>query len=178
MRSIDDGLRVRLRLVGEGDLESDLEADAGGEGVMGKYVVTVGERGVSSRLGADFEAFGFAGFVDAMASNALILDCMPTDTSGDMAVVAARARRGGGRATGRWRRRDWKRKTSKRLRSARPNRVIMRIDARQGLRRLFGETALVVRPPRPSLEVLWGHLNAIKAPVPCLRDRSWCPGRF
>lgn len=40
-----------------------------------------GETGVSSKLGADFIAVGF-GFDEASASNALILDCTPKETSG------------------------------------------------------------------------------------------------
>ena len=51
---------------------------------MGKYVLDAGESGASSRLGADLDAPATAGLDDAMASKALILDCTPTATSGDI----------------------------------------------------------------------------------------------
>lgn len=97
LRSISDVLRPRIGGDGDGDLESDLLDDDGGEGAMGKYVPDVGERGVSRRLGADLNAPACAGFIDASASNAWTLDFTPADTSSDSiwraCATAARGRK-------------------------------------------------------------------------------------
>ena len=69
---------------GDGDFDSCLGIAAGGEGVIGKYVLEAGESGASSKLGADLDAPATAGLEDARASKALIRDWTPPDASGDI----------------------------------------------------------------------------------------------
>lgn len=83
LRSIRDVFRLRDD-EDVGELVRDFVDVAGVDGAIGKYALDVGERGASSKLGADFDAFELLGLVDAMASKALILDLTPIETSSDI----------------------------------------------------------------------------------------------
>lgn len=79
---------MRTGVLGEGDLLRGLGEAAVEVGVIGKYALAEGERGVSSKLGAESDALEWAGLGDDVnASKALIFDCTPTETSSDIAGV-------------------------------------------------------------------------------------------
>lgn len=82
---MDEVFRVRTGVLGDGDLLRGLGEAAVKVGVIGKYALAEGERGVSSKLGAESDALEWTGLGDdANASKALILDCTPAETSSDI----------------------------------------------------------------------------------------------